>query len=124
MNIEHRTSNVQHRIMHSVYFKKTEQNDSTLLHSTFDILRFSFNVVSNEGKLQITSTKLQMVRQAVRQAHGPEQSRRTHHPEPTCREPHGRTSRRVNLKFQYPITETHLHFPGRKGNFDLGSMMK
>ena len=26
-----------------------------------------------------------MVRQAVRQAHGPEQSRRTHHPEPSRR---------------------------------------
>jgi hypothetical protein len=46
------------------------------------------------GQSQITSTKLQRVRQAVRQAHGPEQSRRTHHPEP---------GRRVNLKFQYPI---------------------
>jgi hypothetical protein len=49
-----------------------------------------------------------MVRQAVRQAHGPEQSRRTHHPEP---------SRRVNLKFQYPMTKT---FPAvvqyRSGN--------
>jgi len=45
--------------------------------------------VAYEGKLQITSTKLQ-----------------------------------INLKSQYPITETHLHFPGRKGNFDLGSMMK
>ena len=33
-----------------------------------------------------------MVRQAVRQAHGPEQNRRTHHPEPTCREPLGRTT--------------------------------
>ena len=42
------------------------------------------DVVSNEGKLQITSTKLQ-----------------------------------INLKSQYPITETHLHFPGRKGNLDL-----
>ncbi len=37
-----------------------------------------------------------MIRQAVRQAHSPEQSRRTHHPEPTCREPQGRTSRRAN----------------------------
>jgi len=42
------------------------------------------DVVSYEGKLQITSTKLQ-----------------------------------INLKSQYPITETHLHFPGRKGNLDL-----
>jgi hypothetical protein len=30
-------------------------------------------------KFQITKHKYQMVRQAVRQAHGPEQSRRTHH---------------------------------------------
>ena len=30
-------------------------------------------------KFQITNHKYQMVRQAVRQAHGPEQSRRTHH---------------------------------------------
>ncbi len=29
-----------------------------------------------------------MVRQAVRQAHGPEQSRRTHHPEPSRRANH------------------------------------
>ena len=29
-----------------------------------------------------------MVRQAVRQAHGPEQSRRTHHPEPGRRANH------------------------------------
>ena len=42
-----------------------------------------------EGKLQITSSKLQ-----------------------------------INLKSQYQISETHVHFPGRKGNFDLGSMMK
>jgi hypothetical protein len=52
-----------------------------------------------------------MVRQAVRQAHGPEQSRRTHHPEP---------SRRVNLKSQYSITETRLHLMGGNGYFDLG----
>jgi hypothetical protein len=45
--------------------------------------------VACEGKLQITSSKLQ-----------------------------------INLKSQYPIPETHFHFPGRKGNFDLGSMMK
>ncbi len=54
-------------------------------------------------KSQITSTKLQMVRQAVRQAHGPEQSRRTHHPEPG-------PGRRVNLKFQYPMTKTGFEF--------------
>jgi hypothetical protein len=42
------------------------------------------------NKLQITSTKLQMVRQA-------------HHPE---------QRRRVNLKFQYPIFKTSLNFQG------------
>jgi hypothetical protein len=31
------------------------------------------------SKFQITNHKDQMVRQAVRQVHGPEQSRRTHH---------------------------------------------
>jgi hypothetical protein len=31
------------------------------------------------------STKPEMVRRAVRQAHGPEQGRRTHHPEPSRR---------------------------------------
>ena len=56
---------------------------------------------SSIEKYQIPSTKLQMVRQAVRQAHGPEQSRRTHHPE---------QSRRANLKFQYQMTETGLGF--------------
>jgi hypothetical protein len=42
-----------------------------------------------EGKLQITSTKLQ-----------------------------------INLKFQYPITETHFHFPGEEGYFDSGPTIK
>ena len=36
----------------------------------------------------------------VRQAHGSEQSRRPNHPEPTCREPHDRTSRRANQNDQ------------------------
>jgi hypothetical protein len=35
--------------------------------------------VSAIKKFQKTNLKYQMVRQAVRQAHGPEQSRRTHH---------------------------------------------
>ena len=39
-NVEHRTSNIQHRIMYSAYLKKTERSDSTLRHSIFDILRF------------------------------------------------------------------------------------
>ena len=33
----------------------------------------------NGNKSKITNYKYQMVRQAVRQAHGPEQSRGTHH---------------------------------------------
>jgi len=33
MNIEHRTPNVQHRIMNSVNLKKTEQSESTLRNS-------------------------------------------------------------------------------------------
>jgi len=35
--------------------------------------------VSAIKKFQITKHKYQMVRQVVRQAHGPEQGRRTHH---------------------------------------------
>jgi hypothetical protein len=35
--------------------------------------------VSAIKKFQIANHKYQMVRQAVRQAHGPEQGRRTHH---------------------------------------------
>ena len=34
MNIEHRTLNVQHRIMNSVNLEKTEQSESTLRNST------------------------------------------------------------------------------------------
>ena len=44
--------------------------------------------VSAIKKFQITNHKYQMVRQAVRQAHGPEQSRRTHNPEPSRRANH------------------------------------
>jgi hypothetical protein len=39
MNVEHRTSNIEHRIMYSVNFKKTEQSDSTL-----DVRRWMFDV--------------------------------------------------------------------------------
>ena len=38
----------------------------------------------------------QAVRQAIRQAHGPEQSRRTHGPERSRRTHHPEPSRRVN----------------------------
>ena len=47
-----------------------------------------------------------MVRQAVRQAHGPERSRRTHHPE---------LHRRAISKFKAPITQTNL---------DLGRLLE
>jgi len=43
MNIEHRTSNIERRIMYSIYFiKKTEQSDSTLRHSAvrYSAVRF------------------------------------------------------------------------------------
>jgi hypothetical protein len=59
-----------------------------------------------------------MVRQAVRpprqtrdfqQAHGPEQSRRTHHPEP---------SRRAISKFQSPIIQTQANHKDRNLKFD------
>jgi hypothetical protein len=30
------------------------------------------------------------------------------------------TKFQINLKFQYPITETHFHFPGKEGYFDSG----
>jgi hypothetical protein len=35
MNVEHRTFNIEHRIMYSVYFKKTERSD--IHHSSIDI---------------------------------------------------------------------------------------
>ncbi|CAB1084396.1 hypothetical protein D1AOALGA4SA_11921 [Olavius algarvensis Delta 1 endosymbiont] len=37
MIVEHRTSNIEHRIMHSIYFKKTERSESIIRHSSFDI---------------------------------------------------------------------------------------
>jgi len=62
-----------------------------LIHRHIRLIRPDLRMCLNIDKSQIASTKSQMVRQAVRQAHGPEQSRRTHHSEP---------GRRVNLKFQ------------------------
>jgi hypothetical protein len=56
-------------------------------------LRFQVSAIN---KSQIPKHKYQMVRQAVRQAHGPEQSRRTHHPEPSRRANHNDR----NSKFQ------------------------
>jgi hypothetical protein len=47
-------------------------------------------------KSQISNSKSQTVRQAVRQAHGLEQSRKTHHPEPGRRA----NSNDQNSKFQ------------------------
>ncbi len=43
------------------------------------MMKFHKRFRASEKKIQITNHKYQMVRQAVRQAHGPEQSRRTHH---------------------------------------------
>jgi hypothetical protein len=59
----------------------------------------------------------QAVRQAIRQAHGPEQSRRTHGPERSRRTHHPEPSRRVNPKFQYSMSKTFeiLNF----GHWDL-----
>jgi len=37
MNVEHRTSNIEHRMMYSVYFKMTERSDSTIRQSTIVI---------------------------------------------------------------------------------------
>jgi hypothetical protein len=42
------------------------------------VRKLSFQV-SATNKFQIANHKYQMVRQAVRQAHGPEQGRRAHH---------------------------------------------
>ena len=70
MNIEHRTLNVQHRIMYSVYFiKKTERSDSTLRHSTFDILRFCGSLFSGSAvfrsRLQRDSLVLKSIKRSV-----------------------------------------------------------
>ncbi|CAB1085199.1 hypothetical protein D1AOALGA4SA_12689 [Olavius algarvensis Delta 1 endosymbiont] len=37
MNVEHRTSNIEHRIMYSIYFKRTERSDSIIRRSTFAV---------------------------------------------------------------------------------------
>ncbi|KGM42880.1 hypothetical protein JY97_10985 [Alkalispirochaeta odontotermitis] len=36
-NVEHRTPNIEHRIMYSAYFKLIERSDSIIRQSTFDI---------------------------------------------------------------------------------------
>jgi len=52
MNIEHRTSNVQHRIMYSVNFKKkTEKSESTLRNSIrLSRSTLSFSTQSSQPK--------------------------------------------------------------------------
>jgi len=40
MNVEHRTSNIEHRIMYWVNFKMIERSDSTIRQSTFVIRHF------------------------------------------------------------------------------------
>jgi hypothetical protein len=42
MNVEHRTSNVEHRIMHSTNYNKDKAK--RLPHSTFDVERSTFDV--------------------------------------------------------------------------------
>ncbi|CAB1080296.1 hypothetical protein D1AOALGA4SA_7980 [Olavius algarvensis Delta 1 endosymbiont] len=32
MNVEHRTSNIERRIMYSIYFKSTERSESIIIH--------------------------------------------------------------------------------------------
>ncbi|CAB1077413.1 hypothetical protein D1AOALGA4SA_5202 [Olavius algarvensis Delta 1 endosymbiont] len=32
MNVGHRTPNIEHRIMYSIYFKSTERSDSAIRH--------------------------------------------------------------------------------------------
>jgi len=49
MNVEHRTYNVEHRIMYSVYFKKTERSDSTIRQSSIIIRHSSF--ISGRGSI-------------------------------------------------------------------------
>jgi hypothetical protein len=34
------------------------------------------------------------------------------------------TKFQINLKFQYPISQTHFHFPGEEGYFDSGPTIK
>jgi hypothetical protein len=55
--------------------------------------------MEHSGKFEILNPKHEMVRLAVRQAHGPEQSRRTHHPEQSRRaNPNDRNSNDQNGK--------------------------
>ncbi|CAB1079796.1 hypothetical protein D1AOALGA4SA_7499 [Olavius algarvensis Delta 1 endosymbiont] len=44
MNVEHRTSYIEHRIMHSIYFKSTERSDSIIIH--YSLFNSHFMVVS------------------------------------------------------------------------------
>ncbi|CAB1069755.1 hypothetical protein D1AOALGA4SA_757 [Olavius algarvensis Delta 1 endosymbiont] len=57
MNIEHRTSNIEHRIMYSINFirlsdvsgRSRRRSLKRFHHSSFDIRHSSFHVVSYEG---------------------------------------------------------------------------
>ncbi|CAB1077293.1 hypothetical protein D1AOALGA4SA_5084 [Olavius algarvensis Delta 1 endosymbiont] len=44
MNVEHRTSNIERRIMYSIYFKSTERSDSIIIH--YSLFNSHFMVVS------------------------------------------------------------------------------
>ena len=56
MNVEHRTSNVEHRIMHSAIYNKDKAK--RLPHSTFDVERSMFDVqiVASEIRLNLHIT--------------------------------------------------------------------
>ncbi|CAB1081979.1 hypothetical protein D1AOALGA4SA_9619 [Olavius algarvensis Delta 1 endosymbiont] len=40
MNVEHRTFNIERRIMYSIYFKSTERSDSTIRHYSLFISHY------------------------------------------------------------------------------------
>jgi hypothetical protein len=49
----------------------------------------------------------QAIRQAIRQAHGPEQRRRTHHPEPSRRVNHNDQKSKSQTSLDHFIAEVH-----------------
>ncbi|CAB1072188.1 hypothetical protein D1AOALGA4SA_1466 [Olavius algarvensis Delta 1 endosymbiont] len=55
MNVEHRKFNIEHRIMYSVYFKKTERSESIIRHSSFDIRHSN---VSQEMSVSNTENRI------------------------------------------------------------------
>jgi len=55
MNVEHRTSNIEHRIMYSVHFKSTERSESIIRQSTFDIRHFM--KFHKSGRLRLMASR-------------------------------------------------------------------